>query len=778
MSGHFSPGKVNDWTAVVRQVAVPNAGDGVCVCVLPDLNYCGTHEPCTNGGTCENTAPDQYLCTCSEGFSGLNCEVVDNPCATAPCAHGGTCVETAGQFHCTCTSGWTGATCHDMTPSQHRHKHQTHDGHLMKTTITVIPSVSGEDGGVRVQGPRNFADSFGKIRPPMIQLVRRLSGVREVLDSNPRYDLLIGIGHPEGRFSETSAGSTGNFVIVTAAQPIWVGSGDISTALNIVLWRVDEGEVSAGMQGQGKLEIPEKTCRPAASSGTVPTGENPKTTPPGLVASSLITAPPRPLPIWSAGREDSTMACSKGIMPAFAWSDRESWKIEIRTESGPGNETTSSRMRDEDLPPHHVARYTVNESRSGENWLIEATPWGRAKRITGKGIGSASTTRVKLAFLAETRGEGDARCVDAKLQVPSMNGVETTRRANEIRKQQNLPPASNDLLRGEGAEGPGKGGVTGLPLNLLHEQSKLQEVQNFPFEACSIEKSRKCKDLRTSLNAVLLTPRGTNKELRGCRSSPLVDKSPRARYVIGRQGASFRAGTPLAAGAIAFALLGINWPADIGASRGRGFDTGAQTMARDLIKPRMRAAAVVGRGCGCAPRVFFPLATHTRPIFAANPHPPPLQRSLSGHKRGSDKDDTDTPVKCAIATTRKALNWRVMFSTCCVYLWVETRSFRGFVRQLATPQSFAHSSINTAQQRPDEDSYFVSPHVFLVIRGTSTPESKSAIPLRRLIKRPDEKLTKPRRPRGLRPGCTNIFPDPRSNDPSSKLGSSLIFIPM
>lgn len=44
-----------------------------------------------HGGTCENTAPDQYRCTCAEGLSGVRCEIVEHPCATQPCKNGGTC---------------------------------------------------------------------------------------------------------------------------------------------------------------------------------------------------------------------------------------------------------------------------------------------------------------------------------------------------------------------------------------------------------------------------------------------------------------------------------------------------------------------------------------------------------------------------------------------------------------------------------------------------------------------------------------------------------------
>lgn len=65
--------------------------DCIFLCFAIDLNYCGTHEPCKHGGTCENTAPDKFRCTCAEGLSGERCEIIEHPCATQPCKNGGSC---------------------------------------------------------------------------------------------------------------------------------------------------------------------------------------------------------------------------------------------------------------------------------------------------------------------------------------------------------------------------------------------------------------------------------------------------------------------------------------------------------------------------------------------------------------------------------------------------------------------------------------------------------------------------------------------------------------
>ncbi|KAJ8881441.1 hypothetical protein PR048_017922 [Dryococelus australis] len=64
-------------------------------------------------------------------------------------------------------------------------------------------------------------------------------------------------------------------------------SGDIWTAVDVIVLRADEGEANEYVaapegNGGGKQEIPEKLRRPAASSGTIPTCENPGVTRQGI----------------------------------------------------------------------------------------------------------------------------------------------------------------------------------------------------------------------------------------------------------------------------------------------------------------------------------------------------------------------------------------------------------------------------------------------------------------------------------------------------------------
>ncbi|KAL6111045.1 jag1 [Pungitius sinensis] len=76
-----------------------------------DLNTCATLQPCVNGGTCSNTGPDKYHCSCPEGFSGVSCQKADHACLSNPCRSGGSCVETSQGFECLCAPGWTGPSC-------------------------------------------------------------------------------------------------------------------------------------------------------------------------------------------------------------------------------------------------------------------------------------------------------------------------------------------------------------------------------------------------------------------------------------------------------------------------------------------------------------------------------------------------------------------------------------------------------------------------------------------------------------------------------------------
>lgn len=112
-----------------------------------------------HGGTCENTAPDQYRCTCAEGLSGKQCEIVEHPCATQPCKNGGTC------------------TLKD--PTKYNEQKGNSDGGVSMEQ-TTLPAAT-----VMVRGMRGMS-SMGKpvsVRPPS-EAVGKAAGTISGIPSN------------------------------------------------------------------------------------------------------------------------------------------------------------------------------------------------------------------------------------------------------------------------------------------------------------------------------------------------------------------------------------------------------------------------------------------------------------------------------------------------------------------------------------------------------------------------------------------------------------------
>lgn len=86
----------------------------------PQYALAGGGPPTTSRATLEITADESAMNArlCAVGVqqraavavAGAGCDLPD-PCASAPCAHGGVCFSGVGAFACDCQPGWSGALC-------------------------------------------------------------------------------------------------------------------------------------------------------------------------------------------------------------------------------------------------------------------------------------------------------------------------------------------------------------------------------------------------------------------------------------------------------------------------------------------------------------------------------------------------------------------------------------------------------------------------------------------------------------------------------------------
>ncbi|KAM9008408.1 sushi, nidogen and EGF-like domain-containing protein 1 isoform 3-T3 [Ara ararauna] len=95
-----------------------------CMCLEPfvgqrcetDSSICEDRS-CRNRQTCNYIRPGRYICTCSPGYYGNNCQYggprVPGACLSQPCQNAGSCLETEQGYLCECREGYTGQDCRD-----------------------------------------------------------------------------------------------------------------------------------------------------------------------------------------------------------------------------------------------------------------------------------------------------------------------------------------------------------------------------------------------------------------------------------------------------------------------------------------------------------------------------------------------------------------------------------------------------------------------------------------------------------------------------------------
>lgn len=97
--------------------------------------------PCQNAGTCQDGVND-YTCSCTLGYTGKNCSVRSDACGARPCQNGGTCFTHFTGPVCQCPKGFMGPSCEfTLQPSFKPALRQTSQPSSTTLTVSLILAV-------------------------------------------------------------------------------------------------------------------------------------------------------------------------------------------------------------------------------------------------------------------------------------------------------------------------------------------------------------------------------------------------------------------------------------------------------------------------------------------------------------------------------------------------------------------------------------------------------------------------------------------------------------
>lgn len=72
-----------------------------------DVNECQS-SPCIHGNCSDHV--NEYRCQCFPGYEGPQCQIDKDKCLSSPCFHG-TCIYKTDSYVCECSSGYSGRNC-------------------------------------------------------------------------------------------------------------------------------------------------------------------------------------------------------------------------------------------------------------------------------------------------------------------------------------------------------------------------------------------------------------------------------------------------------------------------------------------------------------------------------------------------------------------------------------------------------------------------------------------------------------------------------------------